>query len=187
MLQRLNQLDVLVHGESPRPMEMLILYATGVIGGLFLVVQAQSTASSLTIPQMIVLFILALDVIGGVIANITRSTSTWYHQRPLHTRMLFLLMHFVHPMVAVMVLDPGNWFFFWRVYLYMLLAGGMVLLIRNTETQRPVALALYVIGLMLAIYLLQPADMLRWFAPVYFAKLIICFAVDHYEIRTSTG
>lgn len=179
----LHRIPVLLHGERPALLDVLLVYAVGVsVGGLIV---AQSTADGAPLPMIeaVVLFVLALDVTGGVIANSTQATNRWYQGRPLQIRLLFVAVHFAHPLVAVVVFDPGNWTFFAAVYLYMLLAASVVLLLPPSVSQRPVAFALYVIGVTGAVYLLEPVTALLWFVPAYFAKLIVCFAVDHYGTR----
>lgn len=183
----LNKLGVLAHGEGATPRETVLVYGVGLVATAFILVQNLNSGAVSTTLEIIVLALVTLDVISGVVANATRSTNVWYRQRGFGAQFMFLVVHIVHLLVAVLVLDPGNWLFLGAVYLYMLIAGTVVLLIQSAELQRPAAYGLYVFGVIGAVYLLAPAPVLLWFAPVYFAKLIICFAVDHYGARAQSS
>lgn len=178
----LRRLPVLLHGEHPAPLNVALVYIVGLLAAFFIVSQSL-TAVALSPFQVVVLFILALDICGGVVANSTPATNRWYHERPLMIRLVFVLVHAVHPLVAVLVLDPGNWLFFGALYAYMLLTTTILLLLpflpRVTISQRPLAFAFFALGVVGASYVLDPVVTLQWFAPAYFAKLIIGFAVDY--------
>lgn len=175
----LKRIEAPVHGDNPQPFEMAIIYTVGVLAAVFVVGYGLATGIALSLGQMIVLFLVTLDVTSGAVANATHSTNSWYRQRGLWLRLLFVTVHFVHPLLAVLFLDPGNWTFFWATYLYMLAATSLLLLMPRTRSQRPVAFALFVLGVVGATYLLSTPVLLQWFAPAYFAKLILGFAVDH--------
>lgn len=176
----MQQINRLLHGDNPDPREMALTYALGTVSTIFIIAFSLNAGTELSVLQIVVLAVLALDIVGGVIANSTRSTNTWYRERSLGAQFLFLAVHAFHPLVAVLVLDPGNWLYFGFVYLYMLATASVVLMLARTDYQRPVAYGLYIVGLILALYLLNPAPAIVWLAPVYFTKLIVCFAVDHY-------
>jgi len=183
MAQVLDKIGVLTHGENAKQSELNLTYLVGTIAGIIVVAQSLSSGTIESLVQIVVLFLVAMDVVSGVIANSTRSTNTWYHQRAFHWQFLFLVVHIVHPLLAVLVLDPGNWLYLGGVYLYMLIAGSIVLRLASGDWQRPVAVALFVLGVIISVYWLNPAPAMAWFAPLYFAKLIICFSVDYYGVR----
>jgi len=178
----LHQLSALVHGETPRPLETALTYLVGVLVAAFIVAQSLASGAIIGVLESVVLFIVVMDVMSGVIANTTRSTSSFYRQRPIALQVGFLIVHAVHLLAIVLVLDPGNWAYFGGVYLYMLAAGTIVLLTPG-ELQRPLAFTLYGVGVVGVAYLLAPGAALAWVAPLYFAKLIVGFAVDHYGVR----
>lgn len=180
----LRNLETPVHGANPRPRGMALTYIVGVLAGIFVVWQGQRL-HSLSPVQIVVLFVVALDVVSGIVANATRSTNVWYRQRPLWGRLLFVAVHFVHPLLAVLFVDAGNWTFFWAVYLYMLATTSILLTMPPTESQRPLAFAFYAVGVIGVIYLAPVAPILHWFAPTFFAKLILAFSVDHYNTQPS--
>lgn len=180
MVKLLRRAPVLLHGEHPSVFEIALVYGVGTAGALLIVVQNRT----LTAFQTLILFILALDVLGGVIANSTHSTNQWYHERPVQIRLLFVIVHFVHPLLAVLVIDPGHWAFFACTYLVMLVATFIVLLMPQAYPQRPTAFAFFLAGVLAVSYFAQPIAPLVWFAPAYLAKLIVCFSVDHYGTRS---
>jgi hypothetical protein len=181
----LHNLEAPVHGANPRPREMALTYLVGVLAGIFVVWQGMGQSVALSPVQIVVLFVVALDVVSGIVANATRSTNVWYRQRPLWGRLLFVAVHFAHPLLAVLFLDAGNWTFFWAVYLYTLATTSILLTMPQSESQRPLAFAFYAVGVIGVIYLVPAAPTLHWFAPAFFAKLILAFGVDHYNTQPS--
>ena len=182
----MKRMEAPVHGDNPQPFEMVLTYAVGVLAGVFLVGYGLATGIALSFWQMGVLFLVALDVVSGIVANATQSTNAWYRRRALWVRLLFIVVHFMHPLLAMIFVDPGNWTFFWGVYLYMIATTLTLLFMPSAQAQRPLAFAFFAVGVFGAIYLLPTSVLLQWFAPAYFAKLILAFAVDHYDTRAET-
>lgn len=180
MNKTLATMSALIHGDRPTPLTTALLYATGTIAAIFLLVVNTTGGQTLTVLQGVVLFVLALDMNSGIVANFTRSTNGWYWRRGVGLRVVFVLVHVIHPLLAVLVLAPGQWGFFWATWLYMLLATGVLLLAPVSGIRKPLAAAFFAIGVVVAPYLLAPPMVLAWFVPVYFAKLILGFATDHY-------
>jgi hypothetical protein len=183
----MKRLEAPVHGDNPQPFEMALTYAVGVLAGVFLVAYELAAGIALSFWQIGVLFLVTLDVVSGIIANATQSTNAWYRRRALWVRLLFVVVHFVHPLLAMIFLDPGNWTFFWGIYLYMLATTFTLLFMPSAQAQRPLAFAFFAVGVFGAIYLLPTGVLLQWFAPAYFAKLILAFAVDHYDTQQESG
>lgn len=179
----MKRLEAPVHGDNPSRFEMVLTYAVGVLAAIFVVGYGLAQGIALSLWQMVVLFVVTLDVASGAVANATHSTNTWYRRRALWVRLLFVVVHFVHALLVVLLLDAGNWVFFWAVYGYMLISTLVLLLMPPTQAQRTLAFAFFVVGVMGATYLLSTPVLLQWFAPVYFAKLILGFAVDHYATQ----
>lgn len=129
-----------------------------------------------------VLALLAADLGGGVIATLTRSTNTWYRTQPRSVSYLFLVAHAEQPLIAARAAAPKAHRWWIARYLYALGSGSLVLSLARSRVQRPVAVLLAVAGIVADRRSAPPHPALRWFTPLYFVKLIACFAVDHYGV-----
>ncbi|MCB1168568.1 MAG: hypothetical protein KDK33_20605 [Leptospiraceae bacterium] len=118
--------------------------------------------------------ILALDIVGGVLTNATSPAKRWYH-RPGQSA----LQHFMFSGSHVFHLLAVGFFFadrplFWTgINVSFLLIAVSVVLISPLYLKRPVAMLLYAIGLLLAIYVTPGPQGLEWFLPLFFLKLLV--------------
>ncbi|NNJ12268.1 hypothetical protein EKD04_018225 [Chloroflexales bacterium ZM16-3] len=175
---RLQDSLQLLHGDSPTPITLALIYGLGLsAGGALALLGLQSGYNWW---QTLVLFVVALDVFGGAVANGTRSTNIWYASRPAALSYGFLAVHAIHPLLVAWLLPGGSWPLFWFIYLYMLAAGSLVVRLRRQPFHLPVALAALSAGFLLYTYLFALPLPLRWFGYIFFSKLIVGFAVDHY-------
>ncbi|MFN7685390.1 MAG: hypothetical protein ACK5QT_08270, partial [Oligoflexia bacterium] len=82
------------------------------------------------ITQFIV-FAIALDLGGGVVANATRSTNDWYCSGPLWLRFVFLALHLTQPVLMALTVNLP-WMTVGYLYLYQLCAGSVVIANRGS-------------------------------------------------------
>jgi hypothetical protein len=132
------------HGDNPTTFDYIVTYGTAVIGALLIVF----TAANLTLLQQIILFLIALDILGGVVANVTRSTNVWYRQQSRRVGLIFIVLHIIQPVVLIALLDSGNWTYAIGIYVYMLISTLLVERL-NPEQQKPTAYALTMLGILL--------------------------------------
>lgn len=124
--------------------------------------------------QYLIAGLLAVDIVGGIITNATSSAKRWFHRdgEGFRQHMAFIGLHFVQ-------LSLFSWAFLGFDLMWIVLVGGyMVLacaLILKTPLylQRPVALAMYSLSIVLVTYLWQPPQGLEWFLPLFYLKLLI--------------
>ncbi|MEM7334089.1 MAG: hypothetical protein AAF490_18535 [Chloroflexota bacterium] len=154
-----------------------MVYIVGITTAIFVITQL---LGEVTLGQweLIILFVIVVDVAGGVVANSTRSTNAWYHKQSLWVRLIFIGMHFIQPLTVMLILAPGNWLFFWTHYLYMLIATAVLWLLPPHLNQRSVSFGLWLLGVIGLQAWGGTPSLLNWFTAVYLAKLILCFAVD---------
>ena len=124
--------------------------------------------------QYLVAILLTVDMVGGVITNATSSAKRWYHREGegFVQHMGFISIHFIQLAVySYFFLALNVW---WIVYVgaFMLLASAAIML-TPLYLQRPVALVLYSVGLILSLYVFETAVGLEWFLPIFFLKLLI--------------
>lgn len=161
-------------GVNPVRTDLLLILLTAGIGAAAVLMQAE-TRSTL---EQIVLLILTLDVLGGVVANMTRATNDWYTSHPPILSYLFLVVHALQPLLVVLILG-AEWSFFAFLYGYSLLAGSWIIHQRTVPSHRVQAAALMTIGMILYSAQIRPPPDLIWFGYAYLFKLVYAFAVDH--------
>jgi len=174
-----KHIDTFIHGDNQRLSDVLLIHGAGIFVSSCIVYINRSLAWW----QLILLFALTWDVVGGVVSNCTASTNQWYMRQPIRTRFVFISIHIIQPLVLVWILDNTNWFFSLVLYGYMMVCSGIILLTQQPELQRPLATAFYVIGMMLITFLFSLPITLQIFGYLYLFKLIVCFSVDHYQVR----
>ncbi|MFY7922876.1 MAG: hypothetical protein ACOVSI_10710 [Gemmatimonas sp.] len=130
------------------------------------------------ITQFIV-FAIALDLGGGVVANATRSTNDWYCSGPLWLRFIFLALHLIQPLLMALTVHLP-WMTVGYLYLYQFCAGSVVIANRRSGFQIPLAAALLTLGLLLYITFFLPEPGVLWFGVLYLIKLVMMFSVDHH-------
>ncbi len=164
-----------IHGESATLFHVLLVYAVGVLFGVLALVFAFSRVEALPWWKAALLFLVAADVSGGVVAFFTPGTGAYYAGRP-GLRWGFLFIHFVQP--GLLCLLFGGRLAYWGfLYVFTMAAASLVNVIRGRDRQEPAAAALLVIGIVVLLPTGLATPFLAWFAPVYMLKLILVFAV----------
>ncbi|MBC7004671.1 hypothetical protein BIZ37_19090 [Photobacterium sp. BZF1] len=124
--------------------------------------------------QYLVAALLAVDIVGGIITNATSSAKRWFHRegQGFNQHMGFISVHFLQ-------LSLFSWAFLdfdlmWIVVTgaYMMLASVIILKV-SLYLQRPVALTLYSLTILLVTYCWQAPQGMEWFLPLFYLKLLI--------------
>jgi hypothetical protein len=166
-----------IHGSSPTRVDLLLVHGSGLTFGAALLL---AFGPNLSVLQSVCLFVLAWDMAGGMVANLTRSTNQWYDNQPAWVRVVFVVAHIYQPLLAMWAFPLANPFLFIGLYFFMLLNALPILRIEVADIQKPVAMGMLALGLLLFSLLPVGEPALAWFAPVYLTKLIYGFAVNHY-------
>ena len=123
--------------------------------------------------QVAILVMVSLDLAGGAIANLYNGTRTYWQSRNISLRLLFLAVHAIHG-IAIAFVFPEAAAAVAAAYIWMVVAGSVLILTRNTSA--PLALALVVMG-SAAIHLpegLESATSLL--LTVFLVKLVFSFS-----------
>ncbi|MBW7882141.1 MAG: hypothetical protein H3C34_05800 [Caldilineaceae bacterium] len=117
---------------------------------------------------------LAFDLSGGIVANASSTTKRWYHRagQGYRDHLGFVAVHLVYILAVTWILRAGDWLYFAVLSVYLLVAATIVLKM-PLYLQRPVALGLFVIVLLLDFYAWIPTPGLEWFVPFLFLKLLV--------------
>ncbi|MEZ8465381.1 hypothetical protein AB6D04_14065 [Vibrio splendidus] len=124
--------------------------------------------------QYLAAVLLTIDMLGGVITNATSSAKRWFHREGegFEQHMTFIAIHFIQ-------LTVFSWLFLDLNLMWVAVTGGYMMLacalVLKTELylQRPVALTLYTLSLIISLYVVESPVGLEWFLPVFYLKLLI--------------
>ena len=144
------------------------------IAGAFIATYASLAELGWSWGQYLAAVLLTIDLLGGVITNATSSAKRFYHRKGegFKQHMTFIAIHFVQ-------LTVFSWLFLdWNLTWVAVTGGYMMLacaLVLKTELylQRPVALILYTLSLILSLYIVESSIGLEWFLPVFYLKLLV--------------
>ncbi len=167
-----------LYGVRPTRAELILTNSTAIVTGMAAIFMLPDREDIGVITQFIV-FAIALDLGGGVVANATRSTNDWYCSGPLWLRFIFLALHLIQPLLMALTVHLP-WMTVGYLYLYQFCAGSVVIANRRSGFQIPLAAALLTLGLLLYITFFLPEPGVVWFGVLYLIKLVMMFSVDHH-------
>lgn len=124
--------------------------------------------------------VIAFDVIGGAVCNMTDTTKRWYHraQAGAKDHFGFIALHIVHiALVAWLFRGDGFDMQFAVVVSGWLMVSAVIVILSPEMLKSPIAVSLYMIALALTLYWLGFSKGLEWFVPALFLKLLIGHAV----------
>jgi hypothetical protein len=159
-----------LHGEETSLLSIVMTYLTGIVFGMFMYVYSEDLS---VYWHKILLAILGLDIGGGVVANMSHNTSSYYAQRP-KARWVFIVLHMLHPLLLWMVYPART---------EILVLGATILIftsivnvISKETVQRLMAGVFLVLTFMLFLFFKMDHLLLILLA-IYSIKLIMGFAV----------
>ncbi len=162
-------------GDSPRTADLLLAALVSLSAGLLLTIGSPFVSARFSLVQQILVFSLAADVFGGIVASHTESTSRWYAERP-RWRAVFLAVHVVQPLLILLVGGAGLWFFLWT-WLSAVIGAGLV---SEFGRRRAVTFAAAWVALSVAFYATwvpQPPGW-AWFGYAFPVKLVLGFGLN---------
>jgi diacylglycerol kinase len=124
--------------------------------------------------QQCICAVIAIDTVGGIITNATSTAKRWYHRsgQSVKDHLSFILLHFIQLFLV-------SWLYLSMDWSWVAISGGYLIIaaviILNTELylQRPVAMILYAIALVLSLYVFKHPVGLEWFLPLFYTKLLV--------------
>jgi hypothetical protein len=166
-------------GTGATSAEQVLVWGFGLVGTALLFWVWRST-SNWAWWQYAVAALIALDVLGGVVANSLNSCKRFYHA-PIQSEetgftglaknhLAFTALH-VHTLIIGLLFGKMNWGYglFW--YLALLLSS-VVVLRAPLYLQRPLALGLIMLAILANVYFIAPVSGFEWFVPALFLKIV---------------
>lgn len=130
--------------------------------------------------QYVIAGLLALDVLGGVVANALNSCKRFYHAplqaeetgllRFVKNHLVFTVLH-VHPLLIGFLFGQSNWVY--GISWYAILVVSAILVLQMPlYLQRPTAFGVIMLAILLNLYIIEPVAGFEWLAPALFLKII---------------
>jgi hypothetical protein len=165
-----------LHGEEASIFSLVLVYVTGIVFGIFCFSFSQDLHNYL---YRWLLTIIALDIGGGVVANMTQGTSDYYAKRP-KLRWFFIFIHSIHPVLLWIIFPKMTGILI--VGATTLIFTAIVNAISGVSNQRIVSGGLFVFNLMLLnIFKVDILPLIL--LSVFSMKLIVGFGVRWNEMN----
>ena len=165
-------------GPGATTAELTISLIPSLAAGVAVILYAAIMSIGWTFIQYLLAFVLAVDIVGGVITNATSSAKRWYHRpgQGLKEHLGFLLLHILHLFLFAWFFRGQDWTFF--TFFSVLLAGSAIIILTvPLYLERPIALLAYLIALTASFYFFTPTPGMEWFLPFFFLKLLVSHAL----------
>lgn len=141
--------------------------------------------------QYIIAILIAMDVLGGLVANSLNSCKRFYHtptkpEEPWYTpwlknHLLFAILH-VYPILVSVIFGKGNYFY--GIFWYTWLVFAAFLIIKTPlYLQRPVAFLIITISLLLNFYFIPSVQGFEWLIPALYLKILYGYLVQEEPYR----
>jgi hypothetical protein len=166
-----------LHGDKTRLFDILAVYLTGIVTAILLlyapgVFTSESTWSSW---KTILTVFLAVDIGGGVVANLSSSTNRYYQDHQ-GMRLPFLGIHLLHPLLLFAVF-PADWPL-WAYMATTAVPGALIVnAVKHGETQQHLAASIVVMASAGVFLVPTEVAVLRLFPFLFLIKLVLGFAV----------
>jgi hypothetical protein len=162
-----------LHGERARVSTLIATYLSGLLCAS--VAAWQFALAGLPVWKIALGALIFLDIGGGVVANLSSSTSQYYRERP-KLRLPFLALHIIHP-AALAMLFPFALSYFIYAGVVTLAGAALVNAVKDEELQQNLAALLIVVGCAFSFGFRFDMPSLYLFAPLFLVKLVLGFAV----------
>lgn len=172
--------DILGEYQTKSSLSVIALFviATGILFGI----SGYDELIHLSLFKQIVIWILFLDISGGVVANLTRGTDLFYEKYP-KKRWIFITIH-IQPVILAWAMDISMYYGI-TICFYTLTGAAFLNYIRDWPVQRILAGSLTGIAVMITV---SWADTLPFIAVIlfifYLFKVLFSFSVFHHRGET---
>ena len=162
-----------LHGKQASVFDLLVVYAAAILSTAIMLYLVWDLAFPTY--KMIILAVLALDLAGGVVSNLTEGTNTYYMEKPKR-RYVFIGLHVVQPAILIW-LFPSDVLAISMISLYTLTAMAVINSMTDHVRQRVSGSFLMAIGLSITfiVGIIQP--IVHLMLVLFVIKLIVAFAV----------
>lgn len=162
-----------LHGRKPTIAALILTYVLGCVG--FLAFITSINISEIDAWRVLLAGLVFFDVVSGTVANFTDSVNRYY-QEAQKSRIGFLLLHAVHPLLMLVLLQDFATFFVFLA-IYTVGSGLVVHTLKNFDVRQTVAAALVVLGVLSFGFFSVMPVILYAFGALLLVKVVLGFAV----------
>jgi hypothetical protein len=170
----------LMFGTGATALEQTLVWFFGLTGTLILGWMAWTRQLPWTWWQYILAGLMALDVLGGVVANSLNTCKRFYHtpRRPdemgstafAKNHIAFTVLH-VYPLIAGLFFGKID-LVYGLVWYAVLLLSSIVVLQTPLYLRRPLSLGIIMTVILINLYLIRPVPGFEWLIPALFLKIV---------------
>lgn len=161
-----------IHGEESTIAALAGTYAAGILLGLIVIALTRDLEQT---ASRVVLFLMALDIGGGAVSNLTRGTSDYYEKRH-GLRWMFILVHLGYAALFYLFL-PGDRTLLLILGISIVLASALMNLLRHHRMLGWLSLLL-VAGTVTATFLMKCDPVCIILLSIFAFKIIFAFNFD---------
>lgn len=167
-------------GEDQIKSELIITIVFSIVAFLALIMGTHQEWIGLPWYKSALLFVLLLDILGGVVANLSTGTNQYYQKNPTK-RWIFIAIH-LQPFVFAWIFQ-SDFMAAFMVWGYTIGASSIINLLQGKEYQRILAGSLLGFGILIFVLLsFELPKVVTIIYMLYMFKLIYGFSVDHENV-----
>ncbi|MCE7997443.1 MAG: hypothetical protein HEP70_01155 [Rhodobiaceae bacterium] len=123
--------------------------------------------------KLLIYCVLVFDIVGGIVTNATSSAKRWFHRdtQTWRDHLGFVALHIVQIAIVATLFRDLDWSYGVFLSAYLLSAAALILML-PLYLQRPVALFLVAMGMVLELYGWGPSTEVPWFTAFLLLKLL---------------
>ncbi len=169
-----------IHGSTTTLFDIILTYCGGVLAIISIYALYLQSNINISTWKLILLLLISGDIGAGVVANFTKGTNSYYGgELKSKSRIVFILLHFLHPAVFLFTLNLFSAKAIGLV-IFVIVSTLVINAIKNKEKQRVIAAFCAVIGIGLLLIIGISNPLLIWFFPLFMIKLFIAFGIRRY-------
>ena len=178
--------DDFAFGPEATILEKSIAWSAGLLLGAYILLLYANNIIVWTTTQLVLAFLIALDLGAGAIANALPSCRRFYHNpassddvfivKILKNKLIFAALH-IYPILVTLVFDPGNWAY--AVGGYLLLIVSTLLVLRAPQPlQRSISFYAVLLAVLFSPWIVPAPRGFEWLMPVLVLKIVAGHSVS---------
>jgi len=174
-----------VHGNNPKPLDFIIVHILPFIIALIYKSLNKEAFSNLTTIQLFFYFAFVWELIGGIAANLTKSTKFFWQQQSIKKRLIFLFIHAIHPIIWFLIFKVDIRF---GIFYFIFMLLSTIVLLKVSDKLLLLFSSLFTFVGILICYKVEndfnPFPFgLEWIPIAYFIKLIFAFSIKYKTVK----
>ncbi len=160
-------------GPGATPMEYAVQVALPGAVTLAAYLYAQTSFPAWPWWKLMIYCFLVFDIVGGIVTNATSSAKRWFHRETQTWRdhLGFIALHVLQITIVAVLFRDFDWSYAAGLSAYLLSAAAIILMF-PLYLQRPIALFLVAVGMLLEIYGWGTSVDVPWFTAFLLLKLL---------------